>query len=140
MTTVIRGKATPVADSPGDIGRSTMAERLHINKRTIQIVLGVMLIIDAGLQFQPRMFGTDFVSMVIAPNAAGQPHVIASSITHMAHFLSRDVGLWNTIFGFTQLAIGIGLLRRRTVKIALCLLYTSPSPRDRTRSRMPSSA
>ena len=119
MTTVIRGKATPMADSSGDVGRSTMAERLHINKRTIQIVLGVMWIIDAGLQFQPRMFGTDFVSMVIAPNAAGQPHVIASSITHMAHFLSRDVGLWNTIFGLTQLAIGIALLRRRTVKIAL---------------------
>ena len=26
------------------------------------------------------------------------------------------------------------------VKISGCLLYTSPSPRDRTRSRMPSSA
>ena len=25
-------------------------------------------------------------------------------------------------------------------KIVVCLLYTSPSPRDRTRSRMPSSA
>ena len=25
-------------------------------------------------------------------------------------------------------------------KLSLCLLYTSPSPRDRTRSRMPSSA
>ena len=25
-------------------------------------------------------------------------------------------------------------------RISLCLLYTSPSPRDRTRSRMPSSA
>ena len=25
-------------------------------------------------------------------------------------------------------------------KISNCLLYTSPSPRDRTRSRMPSSA
>ena len=25
-------------------------------------------------------------------------------------------------------------------KLLLCLLYTSPSPRDRTRSRMPSSA
>ena len=24
--------------------------------------------------------------------------------------------------------------------LAICLLYTSPSPRDRTRSRMPSSA
>ena len=26
------------------------------------------------------------------------------------------------------------------LRIAACLLYTSPSPRDRTRSRMPSSA
>ena len=31
-------------------------------------------------------------------------------------------------------AIGIGM------HILSCLLYTSPSPRDRTRSRMPSSA
>ena len=28
----------------------------------------------------------------------------------------------------------------KTVKLTGCLLYTSPSPRDRTRSRMPSSA
>ena len=26
------------------------------------------------------------------------------------------------------------------LKLIICLLYTSPSPRDRTRSRMPSSA
>ena len=30
--------------------------------------------------------------------------------------------------------------RKVVVKLFLCLLYTSPSPRDRTRSRMPSSA
>ena len=29
---------------------------------------------------------------------------------------------------------------RRITQISFCLLYTSPSPRDRTRSRMPSSA
>ena len=29
---------------------------------------------------------------------------------------------------------------RSSVNIISCLLYTSPSPRDRTRSRMPSSA
>ena len=29
---------------------------------------------------------------------------------------------------------------RAMLKPILCLLYTSPSPRDRTRSRMPSSA
>ena len=30
--------------------------------------------------------------------------------------------------------------RRTARRVAVCLLYTSPSPRDRTRSRMPSSA
>ena len=32
------------------------------------------------------------------------------------------------------------LLRMNEIMIETCLLYTSPSPRDRTRSRMPSSA
>ena len=32
------------------------------------------------------------------------------------------------------------LLPELAAEIAACLLYTSPSPRDRTRSRMPSSA
>ena len=36
------------------------------------------------------------------------------------------------------LSIGNGL--GRTPQLNSCLLYTSPSPRDRTRSRMPSSA
>jgi hypothetical protein len=118
MTTGLHSHVTPAAAEPATV-RPTLAKRWHINKRTIQIALGIFWIIDAGLQFQPRMFGSDFVSMVIAPNASGQPAPIASSVTHMAHFLSRDVALWNTVFGLAQLAIGIGLLRRRTVKVAL---------------------
>ena len=39
--------------------------------------------------------------------------------------------------GRQRLAAGGGFLPRGTGR---CLLYTSPSPRDRTRSRMPSSA
>ena len=35
---------------------------------------------------------------------------------------------------------GYPLPRQDLAKIHNCLLYTSPSPRDRTRSRMPSSA
>ena len=31
-------------------------------------------------------------------------------------------------------------IKRRIIFANICLLYTSPSPRDRTRSRMPSSA
>ena len=36
--------------------------------------------------------------------------------------------------------VELGRLRAARQDLAACLLYTSPSPRDRTRSRMPSSA
>ena len=49
--------------------------------------------------------------------------------------------------GFLEAAILLGIFEKMPNKIAVskekyqtCLLYTSPSPRDRTRSRMPSSA
>ena len=35
---------------------------------------------------------------------------------------------------------GMHTIHGRAPAVATCLLYTSPSPRDRTRSRMPSSA
>ena len=35
---------------------------------------------------------------------------------------------------------GTQLSEKQKAKYTYCLLYTSPSPRDRTRSRMPSSA
>ena len=38
-------------------------------------------------------------------------------------------------------ALGLaGVVGREIADVDVCLLYTSPSPRDRTRSRMPSSA
>ena len=53
---------------------------------------------------------------------AGAPEEVVTNA------LVRDIDL--TAFG------GKGTM----ALITLCLLYTSPSPRDRTRSRMPSSA
>ena len=41
---------------------------------------------------------------------------------------------YNIIFATT------GILNFAQGQLLICLLYTSPSPRDRTRSRMPSSA
>ena len=43
-------------------------------------------------------------------------------------------GTTNFLHGIPHFAISIALMSKD------CLLYTSPSPRDRTRSRMPSSA
>ena len=71
---------------------------------------------------------------------------------------TKVVGISDLLKGVVKMApdaVGMikaapGLIRRppdakRTIgsifaKRAACLLYTSPSPRDRTRSRMPSSA
>ena len=37
-------------------------------------------------------------------------------------------------------AFYLGMVTEKSMQRPPCLLYTSPSPRDRTRSRMPSSA
>ena len=50
------------------------------------------------------------------------------------------------LFAKTDIEKGSRIIEYRGLKITkaqsdkICLLYTSPSPRDRTRSRMPSSA
>ena len=40
----------------------------------------------------------------------------------------------------TAMGVSMGLTASAIMSKGTCLLYTSPSPRDRTRSRMPSSA
>ena len=44
------------------------------------------------------------------------------------------------IDGINRADLFVGVLGSATSNANVCLLYTSPSPRDRTRSRMPSSA
>ena len=40
----------------------------------------------------------------------------------------------------TSIKDGLPITALEDLQVKICLLYTSPSPRDRTRSRMPSSA
>ena len=49
---------------------------------------------------------------------------------------------WVIVSGFPEVLCGLGLIIPRTRVLAgkACLLYTSPSPRDRQKPRMPSSA
>ena len=49
---------------------------------------------------------------------------------------SKDVEPQERVVSFVEF---VGFLERAE-DVLICLLYTSPSPRDRTRSRMPSSA
>ena len=88
-------------------------------QRALQLILGVFWIVDAALQYQPFMFGNQFVSTYITANASGQPEPIGWLIANAGHFISPDVAVWNALFATVQLAIGVGLLFPRTVRPAL---------------------
>jgi hypothetical protein len=95
------------------------AQRRRHRVRVVQVTLGCLWILDALLQFQPRMFGPDLVKQMMLPMAQGQPAPVAWSITNLAHFVQPDAGVWNFFFGVLQLGIGVGMLFRRTVKPAI---------------------
>ena len=63
----------------------------------------------------------------------------------LAGLIERFIGLnalwWPALFPpLAAWCALFALLQPRVRRLSICLLYTSPSPRDRTRSRMPSSA
>jgi hypothetical protein len=99
-------------------GRS-LASSLHVNQRTLQCALGVIWIIDGLLKFQPDLFKSSFVSLVIRPMAVGQPSLVSSTINHTANLLSHGATVWVALFGVIEIAIGVGLFFRRSLKPAL---------------------
>jgi hypothetical protein len=83
----------------------------------VRPVLAGLWILDGLLNFQPRMF-SQFSGMV-APNAEGQAGLVSYPILHVGHFLSRDVALWTVMVGLVQVGIGVGLLWRRSLRVAV---------------------
>ena len=70
------------------------------------------------------------------------PKNIGIENDHVTLDMREKIG---SIFTFSVFSdVSKDLMKLRMIKsneeIEICLLYTSPSPRDRTRSRMPSSA
>ena len=88
-------------------------------RRRLQIGLGVVWVVNAALQYQPYMFSRGFVTKIVDPASSGNPAAIASSVTGAGRILLHDVVLFNAAFATIQLAIGLGLLWRPTVKAAL---------------------
>jgi hypothetical protein len=90
-----------------------------MTRRDLQITLGVLWLIDAGLQFQPSMFSTRFATEVIGSAGAGQASFVSAPIDHAVHVVSAHPLPYNAVFASLQLAIGCGLLLRRAVVPAL---------------------
>ena len=92
-------------------------------QRVLQIILGLFWLLDAGLQFQPFMFGSGFTTTYLLNNAHNQPDIIRWIITNVGNFVGPHVAVWNTFFALIQVAIGLGLLFRPTVRPALVLSF-----------------
>ena len=117
----VDGSRPAQAHRDGAVGASG-ARRL-LTQRRLQVVLGLIWLLDAGLQFQPYMFSRGFVANFLAMNDMFQPHVIAVVIENVTEFLVPHAAAWNALFATTQLAVGVGLLIRRSVKPALLLSF-----------------
>lgn len=92
---------------------------MSITRRQLQIALGLLWLLDGGLQLQPFMWGTGFATQVIAPAAEGQPDLIARPIHWSAHVIATHPLAWDLLFAATQLLIGLALLIPRAARLAL---------------------
>ncbi len=92
---------------------------MHVTRRHVQLVLGVVWILDGALQLQPEMFSRYFAELVLDANAAGQPGFVAQPMGWVSGLVLAHHAGAAAVFGSIQLAIGLGLLVRRTARPAL---------------------
>lgn len=92
---------------------------MHFTRRNIQLCLGVLWLLDGMLQFQPFMLGTGFGATVLGPAAAGQPGFVSVPIQWLMGLVLAHPVVPDAIFGTVQILIGLGLLLRPTVRVAL---------------------
>ena len=106
---------------PRDAGHASHERVGHSlgTERGLQVALGLIWLTDGVLQLQPFMFTRSFVTQIITPNTIGQPRFVAWPITLAEHLIEPRVALFNAFVATLQILIGLGLLYRPTVKVAL---------------------
>jgi hypothetical protein len=110
-----------------DRGRSSALDGLRSYffsdvRRSIQTVLGLIWVLDGGLQFQSWMYGKGFIQM-LSGMAPSQPQWLASTLLWGARTMQSHQVLYNTLCALLQVAIGLGILYRPTVKQALAVSF-----------------
>lgn len=105
--------------SPGAAAIHARSAAPEVLRRKLTAALGLLWLIDAGLQFQPYMFTTDFPNQAIKPVGLASPAFVRVPSQWAADLMAAHILVWNTLFALTQLAIAVGLLCRRTTKPAL---------------------
>lgn len=90
-----------------------------LSSRTIQLALGVLWLLDGLLQLQPAMFGRGFIYNVNYNDVMSQPTGLAHLLVAGVAIVEPHLLVWNTVFAAIQLALGLGFLFGRTVRVAI---------------------
>jgi hypothetical protein len=93
--------------------------RVAFGRRGLRLALGALWILDGLLQFQPALRTARFAREVVTPAADGQPAWVAWPVHHASSLLAAHPAAGGAACGAVQLLLGVGLLRRRTVRPAL---------------------
>lgn len=117
----------PVIGSPTYEDRPPLAHRawdrsatgLNRWRRSLQITLGLIWLLDAGLQFQPFRFGKNLVTAFLVGTQAGTPQMVKSPMGWVAHLVLRNPRSSTPMFALIQLSLAIGMLWRPMAKRAL---------------------
>ena len=86
------------------------------------------------------MSKTQIVTGGIADDAVSEEHLDATAITGSTELASAPADTDEILISDAGTLKRIDFSLLKTVNTPACLLYTSPSPRDLSTSRMPSSA
>lgn len=87
-------------------------------RRVLQLSLAAIWLLDGVLQYQSFMFTKGFGQM-LAGTASGNPGAVASPITWGANLVEHHVILLNTAFATIQVALGLGIAWRPTLRVTL---------------------
>src|SRR5579872_5246564 len=91
-------RARPALDQMWDRSAVGIARR----RRRLQLALGLIWLLDAGLQFQPFMFGKNFVATFLVGSQFGDPQLVKSPMGAVARLVSHHPALFNTGFALIQ--------------------------------------
>ncbi|MDE3008579.1 MAG: hypothetical protein KGI14_06080 [Acidobacteriota bacterium] len=86
---------------------------MRVTRLHLRVLLGALWLFDGLLQCQPRLFTRAFAQHVLLPAQQGQPGLVSPLTHEVARLVLAHPALANGGFAFVQIALGIGLLRRR---------------------------
>ncbi|MGW6196900.1 hypothetical protein ACWF0M_12200 [Kribbella sp. NPDC055110] len=98
---------------------ASAARGRRVTRRGLQVVLGVLWLLDGALQAQPFMFTRSFATQLIAPAGQGQPGVVSGPVHFASVIIAAHPFAWNLFFAGVQVLLGVGLLVRRSARVAL---------------------